>query len=148
MEQRDLGAGDIRIHYLRVTNKSDADFTDRFDGTPITIDARSSQNLQLDMAAHLFGYAFNVPKEVMFRHVCKRQGWNTPEYLKIQPSGKSLAQEKFDLFDIKPVIYKMVEEKPDLDQPIPADPVIPKASSVIYDGDADAAPLSKRKSGA
>ena len=122
--QRDLGAPDMRIHYVRVTNNLDVDFTDRYDGVPVTIEAGSADNLQLDMAAHFFGYDYEVSREVMFRHVCKRQGWNTIEYLKVNPkTGKTLAQEQFDKIDIRPVIYRMVEEKPNLDEPIPADPL-------------------------
>ena len=123
MEQRDLGAPDIRIHYIRVTNHAEMAFTDRYDGVPISIPPQGSENLQLDMANHMFGYAYGVSEDAIFRHVCKRQGWNTPEYLKVQQSGKTLAQEKFGQLEIRPVIYKMVEEKPDLDAPIPADPI-------------------------
>jgi hypothetical protein len=125
MEHRDLGAPDIRIHYVRVTNHLDVPFTDRWDGIPVTLEPGKGDNLQLDMAAHFFGYHFEVPRDVMFRHVCKRQGWNTPAYLVIQPSGKSLAQEMFDKLEIKPVVMKMVEVAPDLDAPIPADPDMP-----------------------
>jgi hypothetical protein len=123
----DLGSPDLRIHYLRVTNNGDADFHDMYDGIPITIDRHSSQNLQLDMAAHLFGYGYGVSEDAMFSYTCKRQGWNTKSHLEIQENGKSLAQNMFGQFELKPVIYKMVEEKPDLDAPIPADPIMPDA---------------------
>lgn len=139
MEQRDLGSPDLRIHYLRVTNNGDTDFTDMFDGVPITIEHGRSQNLQLDMAMHLFGYYYEVKPDVMFRHTCKRQGWNTKPHLERQQSGKTLAEELFSKFEFKPVIYKMVEEKPDTESPIPADPAIPE----------DLPPLPKRsKAGA
>jgi hypothetical protein len=78
------------------------------------------------MAAHLFGYGYEVKDEAMFRYTCKRQGWNTKLDLEVQPSGKTLAQEKFGRFKFEPVIMKMVEEKPDLDAPIPADPQAPE----------------------
>jgi hypothetical protein len=126
MSDRDLGSPDLRIHYLRVTNHGDTDFTDMFDGIPITIEHGRSQNLQLDMAGHLFGYHYGAPDDVMFRHTCKRQGWNTKPHLERQASGKTLAEELFGKFEFKPVIYKMIEEKPDLDSPIPADPQIPE----------------------
>jgi hypothetical protein len=122
VEKPDLGAPDIRIHYIRVTNNSDKPYTDRYDGVPVTLEAGRSDNLPLDMAAHMFGYVYGVTEDVMFRHTCKRQGWNTPAHLQIRESGKTLAQELFGQIEIKPVIYKMVEEKPDLDSPIPADP--------------------------
>ena len=140
MEKPDLGAPDIRIHYIRVTNNADVAFTDRYDGVPICIEPGKSENLQLDMAGHMFGYGYGVTDEVLFRYTCKRQGWNSPEYLKVQESGKTLAQEKFGKLEIRPVIYKMVEEKPDLDAPIPADP--------IPVDDLDLAPLPPRRKGA
>lgn len=125
MEQRDLGAPDLRIHYVRVTNKMDVAFTDRWDGIPVAIMPGKSENLQLDMAAHFFGYYYEADQAAMFRHTCKRQGWNTPKHLELQESGKTLAQELFDKIEIVPVVYKMVEVKPDPDAPIPADPEIP-----------------------
>jgi len=125
METPDLGAPDIRTHYLRVTNNGNADFTDMFDGVPITIEKGRAQNLPLDMAAHLFGYHYDVKPDAMFRHTCKRQGWNTKPHLERQKNGKTLAEELFGKFEFKPVIYRMVEEKPDLDAPILADPQVP-----------------------
>jgi len=126
MERPDLGSPDLRIHYLRVTNKGDKDFTDMYDGVPITIEHGRSQNLPLDMAAHLFGYGYEVTSDAMFRHLCKRQGWNTKAYMEKQDNGKTLAENLFAQFEIKPVIYKMVEQEPDTDAPIPADPQVPE----------------------
>ena len=125
MEHRDLGAPDLRIHYVRVTNNSEVPFTDMFDGVPVQIEPGKADNFQLDMAMHFFGYAYGVTREVMFRHICKRQGWNTPAHLKAGESGKSIAEEMFSKIDVKPVVYKMVEEKVDIDEPIPADPELP-----------------------
>ncbi len=125
MADRDLGAPDLRIHYIRVVNHLAIPFTDRWDGIPVQVDPGKTENFQLDMAAHFFGYHYNVERDVMFRHTCKRQGWNTPKHLERQPSGKTLAEELFAGIEIKPVVYKMVEEKQDLDAPIPADPVPP-----------------------
>lgn len=122
MEKPDLGAPDLRIHYVRVTNNLEVTFSDRYDGIPVSIPPGKSDNLQLDMAGHFFGYHYEATRETMFRHVCKRQGWNTIDFLKVQESGKTLAQERFDKIDIRPVVYKMVEQPMDLDAPIPADP--------------------------
>jgi hypothetical protein len=127
-DRPDLGAPDIRHHYLKVTNLGDTDFVDMFDGVPIHIDRRASQNLDLATAAHLFGYGYQVTEEAMFKHTQRRQGWNTKEHREVQPSGKTLAQELFARFKFEPKIYKMVEDKPDLDRPIPADPQIPTAA--------------------
>jgi hypothetical protein len=119
----DLGAPDIRSHYVRLTNNGKEPFTDMHDGVPVKIMPGDADNFPLDMAAHFFGYGLDVPRDVMFRHTCKRQGWNTPKHLVEQPSGKTLAEELFGALEIRPVIYRMVEEKdPDLDRPIPADP--------------------------
>jgi hypothetical protein len=118
-------AEQFRIHYVRITNGLDVPFTDRHDGVPVTIEPGKSENLPLDMAAHFFGYSYGVKPETMFRHVCKRQGWNTPEFVKQNPdTHKTLAQEYFDKLKIESITYKMVEEKPDLESPIPADPQI------------------------
>ncbi len=137
MEKPDLGAPDLRIHYVRVTNNLDVPFTDRWDGIPVSIPPGKADNLRLDMAAHFFGYGYGIDPEVMFRHICKRQGWNTPKHLETDKSGKTLARRLFDKIAIVPVIYKMVEVEPDTDEPIPADPQIEELP-----------PLPKRKAGA
>ena len=134
----DLGATDIRTHYIRLTNNGKIAFTDRHDGVPVCIEPGKSDNFPLDMAAHFFGYHLDATNDAMFRHTCKRQGWNTPAHLIKQESGKTLAEELFASLEIKPVIYRMVEEKPDIDQPIPADPQIP----------VELPPLPKRQKGA
>ena len=122
----DLDTLHMRARYVRVTNHSDAPFTDRHDGVPVTIEAGSSDNLPLDMAEHFFGYHDGATQEAMFLHVCKRQGWNTPEHLKQAEGGKTLAQSLFAKLEIKPVTFKLVEEKIDTDAPIPADPQVPE----------------------
>lgn len=137
MERPDLGAPDLRIHYVRVTNNLDVPFTDRWDGIPVTLEPGKKDNLQLDMAAHFFGYHYGVDPEVMFRHICKRQGWNTPAHIKPGESGKSLAREMFDKLKIEPVVYKVVEVEPDTDAPIPAEPL----------AENDLPALPKRKAG-
>jgi hypothetical protein len=112
----------VRTKYVRVTNNGDTPFTDRHDGVPVRIDPGQSDNLPLDMAEHFFGYHDDVSAETMFRHVCKRQGWNTPAHIRQGESGKTVAQELFASLDIKPVVYRMVEERVDINEPIPADP--------------------------
>lgn len=122
----DLGAPDIRTHYIRVTNRGQTPFTDRHDGVPVEIPPGKSDNFPLDMAAHFFGYGLGVTDDQMFRHTAKRQGWNTPKHLEMDKTGKTLAERLFAQLEIKPVIYRMVEETPDLDAPIPADPMPPE----------------------
>ena len=118
----DLETLEMRARYVRVTNHGETNFTDRHDGVPVTIEAGRSDNLPLDMAEHFFGYHDGVTQENMFRHVCKRQGWNTPEHIKQVEGGKTLAQALFSKLEIKPVTFKLVEEKVDTESPIPADP--------------------------
>jgi hypothetical protein len=142
MEPRDLGAPDLRIHYIKVVNRLDIPFTDRWDGIPVAIMPGKTETLQLDMAAHFFGYYYGADPAVMFRHTCKRQGWNTPAHLKVGDSGKTLAEDLFAGIEITPVIYKMVEEKPDLDAPILADPGPPEKPVD------DLPPSPRRKAGA
>ena len=113
-----------RIHYVRVQNNGDEPFKDMYDGVPITIPAHGDTNLKPDMAAHLFGYFDGATKEQMFKYTSKRQGWNTQEHLK-RVGNKTVAEKMFDKFDIKQVAYRMVEDTPDLEAPIPADPGVP-----------------------
>lgn len=112
----------MRAKYIRVINHGDTAFTDRHDGVPVTIDPGGWENLPLDMAEHFFGYHDGVNPEMMFRHVCKRQGWNTPAHIKMGDNGKTLAQDLFSKLEIKPVTFKLVEEKVDIEAPILADP--------------------------
>lgn len=115
----------LRTRYVRVTNHGDIAFTDRHDGVPVQIEPGRSDNLPLDMAAHFFGYYDGVSEDAMFRHVCRRQGWNTPAHIRPGEDGKTLAQALFSKIEIKPVTFRLVEEKVDLDAPIPADPQPP-----------------------
>lgn len=115
-----------RTKYVRLTNNGDIAFTDRHDGVPVRVEPGKADNFPMDMAAHFFGYYDGAAPEAMFRHVCKRQGWNTPAHLMTDESGKTLAQRLFNGLDIRAVMYKMVEEKIDTDAPIPADPQPPK----------------------
>ena len=153
MEPQEITAPGIRLHYVRVTNRGDVPFTDRHDGVPVSIAPGKSDNFPLDMAAHFFGDV--TDPQAMFRHVCRRQGWNTPAHLKPSEDvpGKTLAEVMFSKLEIKPVIYKMVEEKPDLDQPIPADPQpvaisAPAAPAIeIESDDEDDLPARPRRKG-
>lgn len=114
----------VRVHYVRVVNNLPFSFTDRHDGVPVTIPTGKSENLPLDMAAHFFGYVHHgIEKAVLFRHTAKRQGWNTPEFTKVDPeTGKSKAETYFDMLRLEPVIYKMVPVEPaSPSEPVPAD---------------------------
>ena len=111
-----------RLEYVKVTNHLDVPFTDRYDGVPVTIEAGKSKNLELSVAAHILGYRFGVDDETMFRHVTKRQGWNTVEYNKPAPANdrKTYGRWLFERLKIEPVTYRLVEEKADPTKPVPA----------------------------
>jgi hypothetical protein len=108
----DFADPNVRVRRVRVTNGLDVPFTDRHDNVPVTIAPGQSESIALDMAAHFFGPSFDP--SAMFRYVSKRQGWNTPAYLKINPeTGKTLAEENFAKLTITPANYTIVEDEPD-----------------------------------
>jgi hypothetical protein len=110
--EMDFADPSVRVRRVRVTNGLDVPFADRFDSVLVTIAPGGSESISVDMAAHFFGPTFD--RLSMFRHVSKRQGWNTPGYLKVNPeTGKTLAEENFGKLKITPVIYKMIEDEPD-----------------------------------
>lgn len=116
-------SNEVRIKNVRVTNGLDVPFTDRYDGIPLRLLPGESRSLQLDMAAHFFGYHAGATPEHMMRHICKRQGWNGAEYINQNPENqKTRAQELFEKLRIEPVMYKLVEVQQDPTIAIPADP--------------------------
>lgn len=115
-----------RLQYVRLTNNLPFAFTDRYDGVPVTVKPGASENFSQEMANHFFGPSLDPA--AMMRHVAKRQGWNTPDFVKINDAtGKNKAEEYFDLLKIEPVAYKLVPVQDDLDphEPIAADPLPP-----------------------
>jgi hypothetical protein len=131
-----------RIKYVRITNGLDVPFTDRYDGVPLTIAPGKSENIPLDMAAHFFAYSYGVEPETMFRHICRRQGWNTPAYVQQNPeTHKTLAREYFDKLKIEAVTYRLVaEDDPDPRKPVPAEQSIQADEEPVRRG-----PPAKRK---
>src|SRR6516164_10263810 len=119
-----------RVRYVRVTNLGEVMFMDRHDGVPLRIQPGESRNVPIEAAAHIFGWKLDVDREVMFKHIQRRQGWNTPKYLEVIPeTGKTLAEAAFAKLKIEPVMYKLVEVERDPDKPIPADPEVPTEES-------------------
>ena len=115
----------VRVKYVRVTNLGPVMFADRHDGVPVKIKPGESKHVPLEAALHIFGWKPDVDPMDMFRHIQRRQGWNTPDYLKVDPeSGLNLAQRKFCELKIEPVLYKLVEVEREPSKPIPADPQI------------------------
>jgi hypothetical protein len=111
-----------RLSYVKVTNHGDAPYIDMYDGVPVTIDPGGSQNIRPEQAFHFFGWTEDARKEQMALHTAKRRGWNTSEHLAKDESGKPGFQRLFEQLTIEPVTFKLVEETPAADQPIPADP--------------------------
>lgn len=120
---------DEKIRYVRVTNGMDEDFLDRYDGVPVRIAPGKSENLPADMAFHFFHFTTGADHAVMMKHTAKRHGWNTTEYVKVDPiTKKSRAEELFDKLKIEAVVYKLVPaDEGDPSAPIPADPQLPAA---------------------
>jgi len=121
-----------RLNYVKITNGLPFEFSDRHDGVPVRLPPGKTENLPVDMAEHFFGcLSCNFDPAGMLRHIAKRQGWNTPDFVKIdEATGKNKAQTYFDLLTIKPVMYKLVEvEDADPRAPVPADPEIPNADA-------------------
>jgi hypothetical protein len=117
----------VRIKYVRVTNLGDVMFHDRHNGVPVKIQPGESKNIPLEPAAHIFGWKPDVESDVMFRHIQKRQGWNTVEMLKVDPAtGLSQAQANFSRLKIEPVMYRLVEVERDPTKPVAADPQPPE----------------------
>ena len=118
-----------RVRYVRVTNLGETQFSDRHNGVPLRIQPGESRNVPLEPAAHIFGWGMDVAPEVMFRHVQRRQGWNTPKFLEQDETGKTLAEKNFAKLRIEAVLYKLVEVERDPKAPIAADPEVPAEES-------------------
>ena len=117
----------VRIKYVRVTNLGEVMFHDRHNGVPVKIQPGESKNITLEPAAHIFGWKPDVEPDVMFRHIQKRQGWNTVDMLKVDPAtGLSQAQANFSRLKIEPVMYRLVEVERDPTKPVAADPQLPE----------------------
>jgi hypothetical protein len=118
-------AEDVRVRYVRVTNNTDAVWSDRHDGVPVTLKPGDSENIPLDMAAHFFGYSTNVKPVTMLAHMARRQGWNAGDFVVQDPAVRArLADEFFDKFRIEPVSYRLVPDheppKRKASEPVPA----------------------------
>lgn len=112
-----------RLEFVKVTNNLPFAFTDRYDGVPFEIAPGKSDNLPAEVAAHFFGPNFDDLR-AMAQHIAKRQGWNTPEYVKVnEDTGKNKAQELFEKLKIERVSYKLTPVADDPREPIPADPL-------------------------
>ena len=120
-----------RTQFVKVTNGLPFAIQDRFDGIPYYIRPGQHENLPIPAAMHMLGYTEPMDPERMQRHVCRRMGWNTMEFLEVNPkTKKTKAQEYFELLKIEPVVYKLVRvdaETIDPNAPVPADPEIPDA---------------------
>lgn len=117
-------AVDVRVRYLRVTNRTEQIWTDTYDGVPVTIVPGQTQQIPLDMATHFFGWHPDVTPIEMMHHLAKRRGWTDPKYQIYDDPihEQKVADEVFEKFVIEPVTYKLVEERPAARarEPVPA----------------------------
>lgn len=122
-----------RTQFVKVTNGLPFTVLDRYNGVPYVIRPGQHENLPLDAAVHILGYSEPMDVKCMELHVCKRMGWNTLEFLEVDPkTKKNKAQTYFEALKIEPVVYKLVKvdesEPDDPNAPIPADPEVPSAA--------------------
>ena len=116
-----------RTHFVRVTNNLPFSILDFYDGVPHRFRPGQPENLPIPAAMHILGYNEPMNLEHMQRHICRRLGWNTLEFLEVNPkTKKTKAQEYFEALTIEPVVYKLVkvDNEVDTSAPIPADPEI------------------------
>jgi hypothetical protein len=115
---------DVRVRYLRVTNNTPQIWTDTYDGVPVTIMPGQVQQIPLDMATHFFGWHPDVKPIEMMHHLAKRRGWTDPKFQIYDDPihEQKVADEVFRNFQIEPVTYKLVEERPAARarEPVPA----------------------------
>jgi hypothetical protein len=96
-----------RMINVKVTNNNDTQFVDVYNGIRYTFGPKQSVSIPLAAATHIFGYQkTNCDTQMMFNHMCKRWGWNTPENVK---DGFAKVKEIFGKFVFAPVVMKLVE---------------------------------------
>lgn len=98
---------DKRIINVRITNNNTEDFTDSYNGKDFVFKSGKTTSIPLEAAHHLFGYSVKgCDERVMFHHVCKRWGWNTPENVK---SNFDSVKKIWSNFEFTPVAVRMTE---------------------------------------
>lgn len=102
------GESTRRIINVRVTNKNKVEYSDACSGKVYTFEPGKTTSIPLEAAKHIFSYDVKGSDEqVMFQHVCKRWGWNTPENVKAHFAD---IKEIWANFEFTPVAVKMVEQ--------------------------------------
>jgi len=121
-----------RIHYVKLTNGLPFAWSDRFDGIPFYVAPGKFENIPLEAAVHMLGFSDPPDFERMKRHVCRRMGWNTPEFVLPDKETKRIrADDYWAMLKIEPVVYKLVRvdgDEIDPKAPVPADPAPPPAA--------------------
>jgi hypothetical protein len=120
----DPAAEQVRYGYVRLTNGlPEFIYQDRFDGIPYRLLPGESRDIPVDAAVHLLGWSEPPDQRRMFLHISRRLGWNTKEFLELNPkTGKTKAETWFALLKIEPVIYRLVRDETGGEEvPIPAD---------------------------
>jgi hypothetical protein len=116
-------AADVRVRYVRVYNGTDEVWSDRYDGVPITLQPGDTQDLDLAMALHFFGYAPGVEPATMLLHIAGRTARTDGDWGSIRADlqmRRRVAEKFFEKFTIEPISFKLVEEQPAVQQPVPA----------------------------
>jgi hypothetical protein len=103
---------------VEVTNLNDFPIEDYYDGVPIILHplGKNTVNLRPEQALHCFGYPGEFKD--MAKHMSKRYGWNTREYLRLNQERQTLYEELAQKVHFKPIFYDLVQRRPN--DPIPA----------------------------
>jgi hypothetical protein len=102
---------------VRVVNHNAFAIVDRWDGVPYTFLTDTPLNIPPDAAAHFFGWP--AEPEVRRLFIAKRNGWNTPDDIKRDETGKMRWEKWVDSIEISPVHFDIVQRADD--DAIPAD---------------------------
>jgi len=88
---------------VKVTNKNAFDITDRYDGVPYVFKAKSSLTMPADAALHVLGWFPGVDDAVVFNHLQRRWGYNTPQRMEKGEDKKVIGN-----IAIEPIVYRLV----------------------------------------
>ena len=100
---------------VEVMNGNDFPIEDLFDGVPIVIGIGQTVLLSPQQAAHCFGYPGEFKD--MARHMSKRYGWNSREYLTLNEKRQTRYEVLAEKITFTPVFYDLVRRP---NEPIPA----------------------------
>lgn len=100
-------------HYIKVGNKNEQAFVERYDGIEYVIPANGSVNIPSEAAAHIFGIDFgpesSIDRETIWLHLQRRWGWN-----RSRPKGEAGSdwvnpKTLFEKLSFRLISYSLVE---------------------------------------